>query len=125
LLGSKTVKVVSPNPKGHVDVLSSTTAGKLRVKGWTFDPNAKTKSNSVRVYVGGPAGKGHRVDLGVAKLARSDVATANSGVGKSHGFDQTKMVKWRGKRTVYVYGLNLGGTPGAKSRIGKATITIR
>ncbi|HEX8511382.1 MAG TPA: CHAP domain-containing protein [Propionibacteriaceae bacterium] len=125
LLGTKTVRIASPDPRGKVTLTSSPKAGQLRVQGWAVDPNALTKPSTVRAYIGGPIGKGHRVSLGVAALSRSDVAKAVPGAGKKHGFDKTVKTKWTGKRTVYVYGVNLTGTPGATTLIGKATLTIK
>lgn len=125
LLGTKLVRIASPNPRGRVTLMSSPGAGKLRIRGWALDPNAITKPTSVRAYIGGPIGKGRRVSLGVATLSRADVAKAVPGAGRKHGFDRTVTTRWTGKRTVYVYGVNLKGTPGVTTLIGKRTLTIR
>lgn len=125
LVGTKTVTIANPDPKGKVTLVSSPRSKKLHLRGWALDPNAKTKPSSVRAYIGGPAGKGHRVDLGVASLSSRAAAAAAPGAGKRHGFDRTVRTKWTGKRTVYVYALNLSGTPGTKSLLVKKTITIR
>lgn len=125
LLGVKTVTIDSPDPRGHVDVLSSPRRGQLRIKGWTFDPNVATAPNKVRVYVGGPAGRGHRIALGVAALSRADVARAFPGVGKRHGFDKTVTTRWTGAQKVYVYGLNATKTPGVKTLLAMKRVLIK
>lgn len=125
LLGVKTVQVANPDPRGSVALASSPKTHRLRLKGWALDPNAKTKPSQVRAYIGGPAGHGHRVNLGVASLRTPDAAKAVPGAGLKHGYDKTITTRWTGRRTVYVYAVNLSGTPGANRLIGTRTVTIK
>lgn len=125
LLGSRTVTITDPDPRGKVTWVSSPKSRQLRVVAWAVDPNAKTSAISVRAYLGGPAGKGHRVNLGIASQTSAAAAKEVPGAGKQHGLDKTVATKWTGKRTVYVYAVNRKGTPGKNALIGRRTITIK
>ena len=125
LLGTATVTIADPDPSGKVSLVSSPRSHRLHLKGWAVDPNTPKASVRVRAYVGGPAGKGHRIELGLAARSSAAAATAVPGAGTPHGFDVTVKSTWTGKRTVYVYARNLTGTPGAQHLIGKRTLTIK
>lgn len=114
----------SGSPLGAVDSATSPRAHRLSLTGWSFDPDAVTKHVYIRVYVGGKAGVGTRVDLHSAKLSRPDVAKLFPGVGDYHGFDQTVKVTKTGRQVVYVYGLNKKKTSGTMSLLGHRTVII-
>ncbi len=113
------------SPRGRLDGATSTSSRQLSLKGWAFDPDATAKNVYIRVYVGGPAGVGQRLNFDAAKLSRPDVAKKYPGVGPNHGFDQTATVKASGAQPVYVYGLNKSTTPGKAALLGRAVVSIR
>jgi hypothetical protein len=117
--------VTDGSPRGRVDQASSPRSHRLRLKGWSFDPDKTAKHVYIRVYVGGKAGKGQRIELGPANRSRPDVAAAYPGVGRYHGFSKTVKVKKSGKQTVYVYGMNKRKTPGKATLLRKVSVTIR
>ncbi|MET1008202.1 MAG: CHAP domain-containing protein [Propionibacteriaceae bacterium] len=113
------------SPRGSVNSVTSPASGKVAVRGWAFDPNLTAKYVYIRIYVGGPAGVGQRLNLNAAKISRPDVAKAYPGVGAKHGFDQTVKVNRRGVQPVYIYGLNKKKTPGQASLLDRRMVTIR
>jgi surface antigen len=113
------------SPRGWTDKVTSSAAHRLRLTGWSFDPDKLKKHVFIRVYVGGPAKHGERLNLDSAKLSRPDVAKVYPTAGQWHGFDQTMKVKKTGKQTVYVYGLNKKNTPGKMALLGKRTVTVK
>jgi len=117
----------SDNPVGHFDKVGSPGAGRVRVAGWAFDPNAKTRPLSIHAYVGGKAGtKGAKgYTLGRASKRRGDVGKAfkRLGIGAQHGFDVVFKTGEGGKQAVCVYAINVG--PGSSSLLGCRTTTIR
>lgn len=115
----------SGSPLGAVDSVTSPRAHRLSLTGWSFDPDQVEKHVYIRVYVGGKAGVGTRVNLDSAKLSRPDVAKVFPGVGNYHGFDQTVKVTRTGRQAVYVYGLNKKNTPGKMALLGHRTVTIK
>ncbi|MEX1140717.1 MAG: hypothetical protein WEB79_00185, partial [Thermoleophilaceae bacterium] len=123
LLGCKTVTIADANPRGHYDLASSPEAGRVRVRGWAFDPNAKTTALDVHVYIGGKAGSGG-VALGSRKANkhRPDVGKAFPGVGDYHGFDETFTTGRTGSQPLCVYAINVG--PGNNKLLGCKTVTI-
>jgi hypothetical protein len=68
---------------------------------------------------------GQRIELGAAKLTRTDVAKAYPSAGKRHGFSKTVKVKKSGKQPVYVYGMNKRKTPGKATLLRQVVVTIR
>ncbi len=124
LLACKTVHIDDPSPTGAFDVAESPKAGVVRVRGWSFDPNAKTTPNEVHLYIGGGAGEpgaeGH--NLGAAKTSRPDVGRAYPGVGDNHGFDTRLATDKVGDQKLCVYGINQG--PGSNRLLGCKQVTI-
>lgn len=113
------------SPFGALDSASGG-AGSVKVTGWAMDPNAVSTATAIHLYIGGPAGdanaEGH--NLGVAKLARSDIAASYPGTGADHGFSTTLETSKGGTQKVYLYAINAGGTRGDNVQIGTATVTI-
>ena len=127
LLAKPSVWIEDPNPQGTVDSVESAEAAQLRVRGWGFDRNAVGTPIAIRVYVGGPAGTGGAEvhDLGAADRKRADVAQAFPGVGDAHGFDGTFTTNRTGVQPVYVYGINVVGTPGANVLLATQGVTVK
>ncbi|MEX2447268.1 MAG: peptidoglycan DD-metalloendopeptidase family protein [Solirubrobacterales bacterium] len=114
------------DPRGHLDKVGSPAAGKVRVAGWAFDPNAKTRALTIHVYVGGKAGKkgAKGYSIGKADRKRNDVAKAFKGVGPKHGFDKAIAVGGkRGLQAVCVYAINVG--KGSNKLLGCRTIAMK
>ena len=112
------------DPQGCLD---SVTGGKgtVTVRGWAFDRDALSKALAIHVYIGGAAGSANAEGYAItANKSRADVNRAYPGVGDYHGFDGTISTKKTGTQDVYVYAINVGGTPGNNVLLGKKTITI-
>lgn len=123
LLGCKTVQVADPNPRGNYEAVDSPEGGTVRVRGWTFDPNAKTAPLNIHTYIGGKAGAGGQ-NLGSRKAdaRRPDVNRVYPGVGDYHGFNATYTTVKRGKQPICVYAINIG--PGSNKFLGCKTAEI-
>lgn len=100
------------NPQGCVDGVTSPGAGKITVRGWTFDRDSLGKNLQVHVYVGGPAGSGAPGYVVTANAYRPDVNKVYPGVGNYYGFHATLSVSKRGVQNVYIYAINVGGGTG-------------
>ena len=108
-LGCKTLSVVSGEPFGSLDEVSSSSPGTVRVRGWTVDPSDRQAPTSVHVYVGGRAGSGAPgYDIGKATRSRPDVAATITGAGPNHGYDTT-LAAPGGSYIVCAYAINFGG----------------
>lgn len=123
LLGCKTVDVAGPDPFGAYDALTSPAGGKLRLRGWSIDPNEVTAPLDMHVYVGGSAGtpgaEGHAF---VASALRADVGAAFPGSGDHHGLDVTFTTSKRGSQQVCLYAIDRG--PGENVSLGCKTVTV-
>jgi hypothetical protein len=134
-MGTKTVTVpalVAGSPFGSFDSATGLVGGTARVAGWTIDPSNQAATTSVHVYVDGWAGSGARgINIGLAKLARPDVAKVYPAAGPNHGFNTTITGLTPGSHTLYVYAINAAGTgenPLLLSRtitVGKASVLAR
>jgi hypothetical protein len=116
--------------RGGLNASSIADGDQLTLRGWAYDPNKTAKAVRIRVYVGGPPGVGKYYKLKTAKLSRPDVAKAHPKAGALHGFEQTITIKpssaakKAGKVVIYVYALNVTGTPGITALLGRKTVTI-
>ncbi len=111
------------NPRGHFDGVGSPSPGAISVRGWATDPNVRTRSLSIHVYVGGQAGSGAAgYDVGAARTYRPDVGAAFPGDGNYHGFDTTITTNQTGTQQVCAYAINAG--PGSNVLLGCKTVTI-
>ena len=124
LIGTAEVTIGNPNPLGYLDLVASPEAGKIRVAGWAFDPNKPKVPVRIHVYVGGPAGSGEGHDLGEAKVYRDDVPRQYPETSPNQGFNVTFDTKKTGRQNVYVYALNVNGTPGENVQIGSSAVTV-
>ena len=109
------------DPEGVVDVLSGG-AGKIYVKGWTFDRDNLSKALELHVYIGGPAGAGFRAYPIFASKERTDVNDTYPGVGNYHGFEEYIEIPERGDVPIYIYSLNVGS--GDNVLLGSATVRV-
>jgi hypothetical protein len=113
-------------PQGVVDAIGSPDAGRIAVTGWAFDRDGPGTPVSIHVYVGGPAGsvdaEGHV--LGLADQRRPDVSSFFPGIGEDHGFSGVLTTARTGAQPVYVYALNIPGTPGTNTLIGARSVFV-
>jgi hypothetical protein len=104
LIGSRTVTVPVPPalPIGHVDSVTSTPGGHLRIKGWAFDRDQPSTSIQVALYLDGVGVRWFPTPVPRADVNRVYRITGN------HGFDITVPASL-GAHRVDVYGINVGG----------------
>lgn len=107
------------NPKGSVDSITGGT-GCVKVRGWAFDPDDKSKALSIHVYIGGPAGEGTGYPI-TANVSRADVNNVY-GCGTNHGFDATIPTNIKGNQQIYIYAINIGS--GETELIGNELVNI-
>ncbi|WP_141823102.1 hypothetical protein [Humibacillus xanthopallidus] len=113
------------NPRGSLDDATSTSANQLSIRGWATDPNVRTRSIDVHIYVGGQAGAAgaQGFNIGAARTYRPDVNSAFPGDGNYHGFDAVINTSKTGNQTVCAYGINVG--PGDNVLLGCRTVFIK
>ena len=126
LLGSRTVTVKSGSPRGHFDSVGSTIPGKIRLSAWAADPSAPTTPVTLHLYVGGPAGSAGAVgyNIGLASDSRPDVGAAYPDFGSNHGFERQVAIAQSGTLKVYLYAIDLAGTPGGNVLLGDKQVTV-
>ena len=95
-------------PIGRLERVRGLGGNRVRVKGWAFDPDGRTRPVRVEAWIDGRRGKvgARKVALGYATLARRDVARAHRGAGSRHGFNTVIRGVAPGKHAVRVYALN-------------------
>lgn len=113
-IGCRSVTVRNAVPRGTLDAATSTTPGKVQVRGWAFDPDT-TAPVAVHVYVDGKLARGV-----TANASRPDVARAH-GIGGSHGYDTTLPVT-RGNHIVCTYAID--ATSGVNPQLGCTSVTV-
>jgi predicted small lipoprotein YifL len=113
------------SPRGSFDDAQSAYANRLQVRGWATDPNVRTRSISIHLYVGGQAGTpgAQGFDLGPARSYRPDVNSAYPGDGNYHGFDATISTSKSGNQQVCAYAINVG--PGANVLLACRNVFIK
>gem|GEM_PF-1890325 len=111
LIGQGTVDIpaTAHYPKFEIEELYVTDKGKLRIKGWTYDPDDTSKSLDYHVYIGGDCStfKTTECSSHKADAVRTDIAQKYN-VGEKHGIDIELDVKSEGSQTVYLYAINIG-----------------
>jgi len=112
------------NPQGFVDSVTSSSSGKITVRGWAFDRDSLGSNLQIHVYVGGAAGSGAPGYAITANAYRPDVNNVYRGVGNYHGFHSTISVSKTGTQTVYIYAINVGGG-NANPLLGTKRVVIR
>lgn len=109
------------NPVGSLDIVEGR-SGAVFVRGWAFDPNDKSRSLDIHVYVGAESsaagGEGHPIK---ADLERADVNSVYA-CGNNHGFSTEIDTGKTGRQTVYVFAINVGA--GGNVMLGSATVNI-
>ncbi|MCR5788918.1 MAG: CHAP domain-containing protein [Lachnospiraceae bacterium] len=96
--------------------------GKVRVKGWAYDPDDPSAALSVHVYVGGPTNSGAPSFAITADKERRDVDDYY-GCGRYHGFDEEIPVDARGVQQIYVYAIDAGPNPEYNPEIQNCPLT--
>ena len=109
-------------PQGIVDVVESTGTNKIHIRGWAYDPDIKSKSLDIHVYVGGSASPSVPCYPIKANKERKDVNKVY-GCGDYHGFDETITVNNTGNVSVYIYAIDGNGV-NANPLLGSKTITM-
>jgi hypothetical protein len=113
---------IGRSPVGHVDQVSGG-AGKINLSGWAFDPDLPRTSLTMHIYVGDPSGS-HSLYSITADQTRNDVAAAYPGTGSTHGYGAQLTTSRRGSVPVYIYAIDIGGTPSANSFLGSGTAYV-
>ena len=125
-IGHKTVNLPASahNPKFEIEEMYVTEKGKLRIKGWAYDPDDVTKSIDYHVYIGGDwtTSATSENTAYTANKSRKDIAD-KYGVGELHGIDIEVDTDREGSQPVYLYAINIGlGTNNPEMK--KATIVF-
>jgi len=125
-VGTADAAATATDPIGRLDAAWSPDAGRLRVSGWAFDPDAPTTPVEIHVYIGGVAGapnaEGH--NLGPADGRRPDVERVYPGIGADHGYDREFTTARVGALSVRVYAVNVPGTAGGSPLLASHTIDV-
>lgn len=90
----------------------------MTLSGWTFDPDKKSGSVTVHVYI-----YGHGYNTGVTTVARADVKRVYGLVTDKVGFKWSSPTLKAGKHKVKVYAINVG--PGSHRVLYDGTITVK
>lgn len=104
-------------PTGWIDVLESTGANTIRVKGWAYDPDARDTSVKIRAQINGVS-----YDLGETDLCREDVNMIEL-LNGNHGFDKTFTSDLVGEQTVEIYAVDSGSD--GETMIGSAKVNVK
>jgi hypothetical protein len=107
--------IVNHAPVGYVDQIAST-GNTVRIKGWTYDPDATATSLSVHIYQDGKFLRAF-----AANKPRPDVNTARHVTGQ-HGFD-ISFTATNGYHYYSVWAINIGPA-GSNPRLGGRGITV-
>lgn len=113
---------INHDPIGVIDSIESEGVGKIKVRGWAYDPDEPGKSIDVHVYIGGEAGTtgSERIVLATDK-SRDDVNSAVGITGK-HGFEATISTAKSGSVLVYIYAIN--SVEGNNPQIGNKSVSV-
>ncbi|MFN2467721.1 MAG: choice-of-anchor D domain-containing protein [Gaiellaceae bacterium] len=110
------------SPIGAVDAAGGSTGNFASLRGWVLDPDAKTTSTSIHVYIDGEAGSGARGVAIPADQPRPDVAAAH-GASAEHGFSWAIPDVAPGPHTLHVYGINIAGG-GENAKLATLSINV-
>jgi hypothetical protein len=114
-LGCSLVTVSNDRPVGRLDSLTVTGTSKVRVVGWTFDPDTPAATVTTHVYVDGA----FRTAV-PANVSRPDVDAVYR-TGTNHGYDTT-LTLGDGRHTVCAYAIDTAG--GWNPQIGCKDVTV-
>lgn len=98
---------IAAAPLGSLELAAPAGAGKIRLKGWVYNPDLPGSMLSVKVFAGGPSASGRQIYAGLAGLYRSDLGVASG----YHGFDVTVPMPVGYTAQVFAYGINVPGSP--------------
>ena len=109
------------SPTGRLERVEGLSNNRVRVTGWAFDPDGKTRPVRIEAWIEGKRGQAgaRKVALGYATLTRNDVARVHKGAGSRHGFKTVIGGVAPGKHEVRVYALNRFKGGGTKYLGGK------
>ena len=115
-LGCRAVEV----GRAPIGALESASVGPraVRVRGWTYDPDAPTQALEVHVYVDGVG----RVAV-TADQPRPDIAAAHPEAGLHHGYDATVGALTYGSHQVCTYAINETANA-TNTRLGCQSVTL-
>lgn len=102
-------------PVGALDLVESPGPGRVRVAGWSFDPD-NAAAVDVHVY-----GAGSPRNLGAARRPRFDLTFF--GYGPDRGFDETIDGVPAGRHQVCAHGINTG--PGPSALLGCRSVVVK
>ncbi|MCR5632222.1 MAG: leucine-rich repeat protein [Eubacterium sp.] len=94
-------------PVGYLDSVECVGEGKIKVKGWAYDPDRSSSTINVHIYIGGGAG---------TTGAECHVVTANKsypsvnsvmGVSGDHGFEAVISTSKSGSQKICAYGIDI------------------
>jgi hypothetical protein len=111
-------------PLGYFDTATSPGAGKLRVTGWTVDPDTPKTAITVHVYLTYPSGWRNNGLAVPANLNRPDVGAAYPAYGPYHGYDRTFGVCCAGTYIVDVYAIDSSGAANDYTYIGRRSVRV-
>lgn len=104
------------NPDGRLDAATPLGGGRVRVRGWAFDPDNRSAVLRVHVYADGRS----LVALSTG-VPRPDVARIK-GAGPNQGY-QADLTLARGAHTLCTYAINIGTGTG-NPRLGCKAVTV-
>jgi hypothetical protein len=110
-------------PFGAVTKAAGSSGHKVRVKGWTIDPDTPTKATKVVVFVSGSKPSSFRIRIdGLADLYRADVASDYPKAGAYHGFDLHTTIQRAQTVHVTAYAIDTAGGP--RALIGSGSVSV-
>jgi hypothetical protein len=102
-----------------IDNVFAPAPGRLRLYGWAYDNDSQGPAIDLHIYVGGP---------GTAPGVSSYTLVANNPRPDAHryphGFDSTFDVTLSGPQPVYIYAINVPGSPGGNELLWADTVDI-
>jgi hypothetical protein len=107
---------VTHQPIGHLDGAAQSGPGRVRVGGWSLDPDTASPI-AVHLYVNGQIAQGVMADR-----PRVDVGSAYPGYGPNHGFDTELGGLPGGSHRVCAYGIDSQG--GTNPLLGCRVVTV-
>ena len=95
------------HPEGYLDSVEVLAPGTIKVKGWSYDPDNSSASNSVHIYIGGVPGDANAESYAIgADKERADVNNV-MGVSGRHGFEEIIHTKKSGNQVINAYGIDI------------------
>ena len=112
------------HPEGYLDSVDVIGPGTIKVKGWSYDPDNSSASNSVHIYIGGVPGDANAESVAIqADKVRTDVNNV-MGVAGNHGFEEIIHTKKSGNQTIRAYGIDITTDNNAGELAQSGTFTV-